>query len=661
MLERILTLRSEISLHNYNYYVLSEPKISDFEFDSLMKELIELEEQNPQYFDINSPTQKVGSDKKISGFEQIKHNKPMLSLSNTSSIEEVIEFMTKLNKLFGRKLSYHISLKFDGAALSIIFKNGVYYKAVTRGDGLEGDDVTENVRTIKNIPLVLNLEDVPEYLELRGEVIMLHQNFETANKLRISEGDKAFENPRNAASGTLKSYKSSNVSKIGLSFMPFKLICDDFESGKHSIDIETIYDLGFQKSPYYIVESDFDKIKSFIKGMDSIRKTLPFDIDGLVITVDDSTIAEQIGYGTKSPKFATSYKFKAERLTTQLLSIEYQVGRTGAITPVANLKPIRLAGTTVKRASMHNADQIKLHDIHENDFVLVEKGGEIIPKIVGVDISKRDINAKPIQFITHCPECGSLLYKDDNYANHFCINSNNCKPQIVGMIDHFGSKDAMKIEIGESTISKMVDKKIISNIADLYIVEKSDLLRLEGFADKSAEKLIDEINLSKKQPFQRVLYGLGIPEIGKSMSKKLIESGYTNIDLLINAKEADLIKLPEIGELTAKKIINWFLDLDNIVIIEQLREHGLNMEADAPEQKGDKLKGKSFVYSGTFPIERSELEKMITDNGGEIKSSISAKLDYLICGNNIGPAKLEKANSIPTIKQITYNDFLNLL
>lgn len=661
MLKRITELRKIISEHNHRYYVLFTPIISDFEFDQLMKELIKLEAENPDFFDKNSPTQRVGSDSKISGFNQIKHNTPMLSLANTYSVNEVFEFMTKLNNLIGRKLRYYVSLKFDGASSSIIYEKGEYVRAATRGDGNEGDDVTENVRTIKNIPLKLNVPDVPDYFELRGEIVLLHKNFDKANILRVAEGDKAFVNPRNAASGTLKSYTSSNVAKIGLSFMPFKMICDDYETGSHASDIGTVYDLGFEKSPYYIIESDFSKIEEFINKMDSVRKTLPFDIDGLVIMVDDTALHEFIGYTAKSPNYATSYKFKAEQLPTKLLSIDYQVGRTGAITPVANLQPIFLAGTTVKRASLHNADQIALLDIRLNDIVLVEKGGEIIPKVVGVDLSERDVNSVPTVFITNCPECGSVLYKDPEYAKHYCLNKSGCKPQIIGMVDHFFSKDAVKIEIGEATIAKLVEKGIVKSIPDMYKLNLIQLLSLDGFAEPSAKKLLAEIEESKKHPFERVLYGLGISDIGKTVSKRLIEAGFDNIDKIKKAKYNDLVNIPNVGDGIASKIIEWFDNVDNLIIIEDLKSFGLNMEVTTIKTKGDKLKGLSFVFSGTFPIDRDDLKNMIEENGGEIKSSVSSKLNYFIVGDGVGPSKLEKANSIKSIKQITYQEFLNLL
>ena len=610
---RIEQLRNLLHHHNYQYYVLAQPQITDFEYDILLNDLITLEKNNPEFNDPNSPTQRVGSDINKE-FTQVIHKYPMLSLGNTYSIEEIIDFDTRVRKaLPDDTIEYVCELKYDGVAIGLTYKNGFLVQAVTRGDGTQGDDVTNNVKTIKSIPLKLSGNNYPSEFEIRGEIFLPHSSFEKMNAEKEAAGEPLFANPRNAAAGTLKQQKSSIVANRPLDCFLYFVLGNNLPYNSHYENLMAAKTWGF-KIPYYITKcNNIDEISDFITIWDKKRNELPFDIDGVVIKVNSYLQQEELGFTAKSPRWAISYKFKAEQARTKLLSIDYQVGRTGAVTPVANLEPVLLAGTTVKRASLHNSDQIKLLEIHENDFVFVEKGGEIIPKIVGVDQKTRDINTMPIEFITHCPECGSKLERNEGEAKHYCPNVYSCPPQIKGRIEHFVSRKAMNIGGAEATIEALFEKGLIHNSADLYYLTKEQILLVDRFAEKSATNLIESIEESKKVPFQRVLFGLGIRFVGETVAKTLANH-FKSIENIKNASIEQLTSVQEIGDRIAISIIEYFKDDKNLEILERLKNAGIQLEVAQFENNNlfNKLNGKTFVISGTFENHsREELKDLI--------------------------------------------------
>src|SRR6056297_1250281 len=656
--ERIEKLRQILHYHNYQYYVLAQPEISDFEYDNLLKELNELEKNNPQFFDPNSPTQRVGNDTTLE-FKQVTHKYPMLSLGNTYSSEEVTDFIQRVQKgLNGEETEFTCELKFDGVAIGLSYNKGLLTQAVTRGDGVKGDDVTNNVKTIRSIPLKLSGNDFPEEFEIRGEILLPHKGFEKINNERIKNNEPPFANPRNAAAGTLKLQKSSTVAKRPLDCFFYAILGDNLPFKTHYKNLTKAREWGFKIFDHIKKCEGTDEIFEYINRWDKERHQLPFATDGVVIKVNNYQQQEKLGYTAKSPRWAIAYKFKAEQATTKLLSIQYQVGRTGAITPVANLEPVFLAGTTVKRASLHNSDQIKLLDIHEKDTVFVEKGGDIIPKIVGVDKSKRKAGSKAIHFIENCPECGTQLIRVEGEAKHYCPNTTGCPPQIKGRIEHFVSRKAMDIGGAEATIEALVDKNLIADSADLFYLTKEEVLSLERFGEKSATNLLQSIEDSKTVPFHRVLYALGIRYVGETVAKT-IAAKYKSIDALKNASYDDLISIDEIGERIAQSIIDYFKDERNIKIIEKLKNAGVNLIQDeSVDQQSDKLKGLNIVISGTFEKHtRDELKELIEKNGGKNTSSISSNTNYLLAGENIGPKKLEKAKKM-NIQLIREDEFL---
>ena len=659
---RIQQLRNLLHHHNYQYYVLSQPEISDFEYDSLLKELMDLESKNPDFFDPNSPAQRVGNDIS-SEFEQVTHKYPMLSLGNTYSKEEVSDFESRIKKALPETdIDYVCELKYDGVAIGITYKNGLLVQAVTRGDGVQGDDVTNNVKTIKSIPLKLKEGNFPDEFEIRGEILFPHDGFLKLNKEREAEGEQLFANPRNAASGTLKMQKSSLVAKRPLDCYLYYVLGESLPYNTHYENLTAAKNWGF-KVPEHIKKcKNMDEIFDFIQFWDTERKNLPFDIDGVVIKVNSYKQQKDLGFTAKSPRWAIAYKFKAEQAKTKLLSIDYQVGRTGAITPVANLEPVLLAGTTVKRASLHNSDQIELLDIRVNDFVYVEKGGEIIPKIVGVDKDLRTPESKAVEYIKECPECGTELVRDEGEAKHYCPNDTGCPPQIKGRIEHFISRKAMNIGAAEATVESLVDNGLIHDIGDLYFLTKDDILSLDRFAEKSANNLIESIEKSQEVPFHKVLFALGIRYVGETVAKK-IASELKTIENIKNASLEELIAIDEIGERIAASIIEYFQSETNLKIIDKLKISGVQLEIneDNNQQFENKLNNQTFVISGTFEkYSRDELKELIIKYGGKNTGSISAKTNYLLAGENIGPAKLEKVRKL-NVPIISEDDFLKMI
>ena len=657
--DRIIQLREILNTHNYNYYVLSQPQISDFEYDQLMKELISLEDDHPEFFDQNSPTQRVGNDINQT-FNQVPHKNRMLSLDNTYSKEEIADFETRNKRILDEEFEYVCELKYDGASISLTYKDGQLVQALTRGDGEKGDDVTTNVKTIRSIPLRLHGNDFPDEFEIRGEIFIPHEGFRKMNAEREAQGEPAFANPRNAAAGTLKIQNSSVVAKRPLDCFLYYIPGTNLPFDNHYDNLIKAREWGF-KIPEAITRcKSLDDIYTFIDYWETERENLPYDIDGIVIKINSLEQQRTLGFTAKSPRWATSYKFKAEQALTRLISIDYQVGRTGAITPVANLEPVQLAGTTVKRASLHNADQIALLDIRINDMVYIEKGGEIIPKVVGVDKSKRDVFSVPLKYIEACPECGTKLIRIEGEAKHYCPNELECPPQIKGKIEHFVSRKAMDIGLAEATIDQLYQKGLLHTIADFYTLKKEDLLQLERFAEKSADNLITSIEESKQIPFQRVLFALGIRFVGETVAKTLA-SHFNSIEDLKNATIEQLLEVDEIGDRIAKSVTDYFSDEKNLRLLNKLIEAGLQFEGDKKELSSDKLTGKSIIISGVFQkFSRDEMKELIEQNGGKNVSSISAKTDFLLAGDKIGPSKLEKANKLG-IQIISEDEFLSMI
>jgi DNA ligase (NAD+) len=659
VLDTIKNLRDELNLHNYNYYVLDNPTISDFEFDQKLKQLQDLEAQHPEFFDENSPTQRVGGSV-TKNFETIKHEYRMYSLDNSYSIEDLQDWETRIQKVLGDvPLEYTCELKYDGASISITYEKGRLVRAVTRGDGFQGDDVTNNIKTIKAVPIHLK-GDFPEKFDIRGEIILPFAGFEKMNQELIEIGETPYSNPRNTASGSLKLQDSAEVAKRPLDCLLYFVIGNNLPFQSQFEGLQKAREWGFKVPSQSKLAKNLNEVFEYINYWDKHRHDLPYETDGVVIKVNNLQHQEELGYTAKSPRWAMAYKFKAEQVTTILNSISYQVGRTGAITPVANLEPVQLAGTIVKRASLHNADQIEKLDIRIGDEVFVEKGGEIIPKIIAV--ANRGNQAEPTQYITHCPECHTELVRSEGEANHFCPNFYGCPPQIIGRVQHFITRKAMDIDgLGGETVALLFNAGLVTNYADLYELKKEQIIPLERMAEKSAENLINGIEKSKVIPFERVLYALGIRYVGETVAKKLAKH-YKSIDAIAQASIMDLILVDEIGDKIAQSVVQFFENQENIRIIDRLKNYGVQLESGADDVLlSEKLKGKIFVVSGVFEIySRDELKKAIEDNGGKVGSSISSKTDFVIAGDNMGPSKLEKANQLK-VAIISETDFKNMI
>lgn len=659
---KIKSLREELEQHNYRYYVLSMPTISDKQYDEMMKELQFLEEQHPAFFDPHSPTQRVGSDLSKE-FEQVTHRYPMLSLGNTYSREEVRDFYERTARALNEPFEIVAELKYDGTSISLIYEDGRLMQAVTRGDGIRGDDVTANVKTVRSIPLKLHGEDYPKRFEMRGEIVLPWTEFERLNKEREAQEEPLFANPRNAASGTLKQQNPQIVAARRLDAYLYYMLGEELPADEHYENLQKARTWGFKVSEAIRVCRNLQDINDYIAYWDVGRKNLPVATDGIVLKVNSLKQQRFLGHTAKSPRWAISYKFQAERAETRLTSVSYQVGRTGVVTPVANLDPVQLAGTVVKRASLHNADIIAGLDLHIGDRVYVEKGGEIIPKIVGVNTEARPmLMGDKVTFIHHCPECRTALIRPEGEAAHYCPNERTCPPQVKGKIEHFVTRKAMNINMGPETVEDLYRAGYVRNVADLYTLRTVDLLRLERWAEKSAQNLMDSLEASKQVPFERVLYGLGIRYVGETVAKRLAYA-YGSMEHLEQASLESLIQTDEIGERIAQSVIDFFADERNRNMIDRLKEYGLQMalQEDAPATRSEKLNGLAFVISGTFTRHsRDEYKAIIEQNGGKNTGSISGKTDYLLAGANMGPAKLAKAEKMG-IKIINEEEFLNIL
>lgn len=661
---RIDRLRKEINKHNYMYYVQSEPVIGDHEFDALLAELIALERAFPEFLTSDSPTQRVGGEV-TKEFQTVKHRFPMLSLGNTYSESDLSEFHERIEKLLpGEPIEYVCELKFDGVAIGLQYESGQLVRAVTRGDGVQGDDVTANVRTIRSIPLKLSAENVPSFFEIRGEIFLPHAAFNKINEERIEIGEPPFANPRNSASGTLKLQDSSEVAKRKLDCFLYALYGEELPFQDHHEALVAAAAWGFKVSKHTKLCKGIAEVVAFIEKWDQERQILPFDIDGVVIKVNSFRQQTELGYTAKSPRWAIAYKYKAASASTKLLSVSYQVGRTGAITPVANLEAVALAGTIVKRATLHNEDQIQKLGLHLEDTVYVEKGGEIIPKITGVDHSKRIPASEEVRFIEHCPECGTALMRREGEAQHYCPNDASCPPQIKGKIEHFTGRKAMNIEgLGAETIDVLVEKGLIRDIADIYALKKEQILSLERFGEKSANNLLEGIQQSKNIGFERVLFAVGIRFVGDTVAKKLARH-FGSMDALMAASPEALMQAPEVGAKIAGSIVDFFAQAKNVSVLQRLRESGVHMEMkaeDMPVRVSEKLKGLTIVISGTFTHHsREEYKTIIEQNGGKVGSGVTRKTSYLLAGEDSGPSKLEKANELK-VPVIGENDFLKLL
>ncbi|MBQ6187901.1 MAG: NAD-dependent DNA ligase LigA [Prevotella sp.] len=665
--KRIIELRAELHQHNYNYYVLNQPTISDQEFDFMMHELQDLEAKHPEMADENSPTQRVGSDLNQE-FRQVEHRYPMLSLANTYSEQDVADWYDSVSRgLAGEKFEVCCEMKYDGLSISLTYIDGRLTSAVTRGDGVRGDDVTANVKTIRSIPLVLKPVDdasgIPPYpheFEIRGEILMPWTSFERLNREREAAEEPLFANPRNAASGTLKSQKSEVAAARGLDAYLYYLLGDNIPAEGHYENLKIAHEWGFKTSEGMKKVSSLNEIYDFINYWDKERKNLPVATDGIVLKVNSLQQQRALGYTAKSPRWAIAYKFKAERERTRLVEVTYQVGRTGAITPVANMEPVQLAGTTVKRATLNNEDFIRSFDLHVGDYVYVEKGGEIIPKIVGVDIESRESGAEPVRFITHCPECGSPLVRYEGEAAHYCPNDTGCPPQIKGRIEHFIARKAMNIDsLGPETVDEYYRHGIIHNVADLYEIDVQQI-NGNGSRERSARKVVAAINASKEVPFERVVFALGIRFVGET-SAKLLARHFKNIDALMNASMEELTEVEGVGEVMAASVINYFQNPRNREIVERLRGYGVQMSLSqkATEATGDKLAGLSIVISGVFQKHsRDEYKDLIERNGGKNVGSISAKTSFVLAGENMGPSKLQKAQKLG-VRIMSEDEFLS--
>ncbi len=661
--EKIEALRTELREHNYKYYVLDSPTISDYEFDMKLKDLQRLEAEHPEYFDPNSPTMRVGGEV-TKNFNTVVHDHRMYSLDNSYSREELLDWEKRIRRILGEvAVSYTCELKYDGASISITYEDGSLLRAVTRGDGFQGDDVTTNVKTIRSVPLKLQ-GNFPKRFDIRGEIVLPLEGFKEMNRIRIENGEDPYMNPRNTASGSLKLQDSGLVAERPLECLLYAISGNNLRVDTQFEMLDRARSWGFKVPEAAKLCETIEEVMAFVEYWDEKRHELPYETDGVVVKVNSLTQQEELGYTAKSPRWALAYKFKAEQASTVLEKITYQVGRTGAITPVANLKPVLLAGTTVKRASLHNADQIEKLDIREGDTVFVEKGGEIIPKITAVDLSKRPEDSTATEYITHCPECGTELIRHPGEAQHFCPNDTGCPPQINGRIQHFISRKAMDIEgLGAETVELLNKEGLINNYADLYMLEKSDLLPLERMADKSAENLIQGVAASVEIPFERVLFALGIRYVGETVAKKLAKA-YKNIDALMEADVEHLIQVDEIGDRIAESVVDFFDNEENRMIISRLKEYGLqfSLSEEELENQTEKLKGMTFVVSGVFEsIGRNDLKKLIEDNGGKVSSSISSKTSFVVAGDNMGPSKKTKAEGlgIPIISEEEFFGKLN--
>ena len=662
--EQIDALVAELNQHTYNYYVLAMPTIADYEFDKKLEALAALEKAHPEFADPNSPTQKVGGDI-TKNFITVKHKWPMLSLGNTYNEQDLRDFDERVKKAIGDDFEYVCELKFDGLSISLTYENGILVRAVTRGDGTQGDDVTSNIKTIHTIPHRLKGDDIPEVFEIRGEVFMHRAAFERLNKEREEMGEIPYANPRNFASGTVKMQDSKEVKKRPLDCFLYALYTEKQLFKTHWESLNTVNKWGFNVSENSKLVNSIDNVLEFIAYWEEERFKLSYDIDGIVIKVNSYAQQQELGFTAKSPRWAISYKYKAAEVQTQLEKVTYQVGRTGAVTPVANLKPVLLAGTTVKRATLHNADEILRLDLHEHDTVFVEKGGEIIPKIIKVNLELRKADAKPIQYVSNCPECGSLLLRKEGEVAYYCPNDEGCPPQIVGKIQHFIGRKAMNIDgLGDETIETFYQRGLVAHISDLYTLNEkaNELKNIERFGERSIENMLKGIEKSKEMPFEKVLFGLGIRYVGETVAKKLAR-GLKNIDNLINASVEELTAIDEIGGRIAESIQEYFSKADHLQQIDLLKQAGLQFEVVEAEMllQSDKLFGKTFVISGVFEkYSREELKTIIEENGGKILSGISAKLDYLVAGDNMGPSKLEKATKL-NVPMISEDELLSLL
>ncbi|MFD1063649.1 NAD-dependent DNA ligase LigA [Winogradskyella litorisediminis] len=659
--EQIQTLRDELRQHNYNYYILDNPSISDFEFDVKLKQLQALEEQYPEFFDENSPTMRVGGEI-TKNFNTVVHDFRMYSLDNSYSKEDLLDWENRIKKMVDGDIQYTCELKYDGASISLTYENGKLVRAVTRGDGVQGDEVTANIKTINTVPLQLK-GDYPERFDIRGEIILPIQGFLKMNEERIANDEEPYRNPRNTASGSLKLQDSAEVAKRPLECLLYSIKGNNLNISTQFEGLEKAREWGFKVPSEAKLVNSIDEVLQFVDYWDIERHNLPYEIDGIVIKVNSLYQQDELGFTAKAPRWAMAYKFKAEQVSTRLNEITYQVGRTGAITPVANLEPVQLAGTTVKRASLHNADQIEKLDIRVGDEVFVEKGGEIIPKIIAVDLTKRPENSKLTQYATNCPECQTELVRPEGEAKHYCPNESGCPPQIIGRIQHFISRKAMDIDgLGGETVALLVNAGLITNYADLYTLTIEDVLPLERMAQKSAENLVNGIAASKTIPFERVLFALGIRYVGETVAKKLAKH-YKSIDNLLTANIIDLTSVDEIGERIAESVVDYFSSLENIQTIHRLKSYGVQLEISAEKlaNQTNKLSGNSFVVSGVFEkVSRNELKKLIEDNGGKVSSSISSKTNYLVAGDKMGPSKRTKAENL-SISIITEDQFLAMI
>ncbi|MCX6249921.1 MAG: NAD-dependent DNA ligase LigA [Bacteroidetes bacterium] len=673
---RIAELSDQINRHNYQYYVLANPVISDFDFDMLLEEMIRLEKEFPEFAEPDSPTRRIGGEI-TKEFRQIRHKFPMLSLANTYSEEEVKDFEDRIHKVIGDDVEYVCELKFDGVAVVLIYRNGSLFQAVTRGDGIQGDDVTTNVKTIRSIPLRLIGSGFPEEFEIRGEIILPHSSFERLNAERQEDEEEPFANPRNAAAGTLKMQDSKEVARRKLDCILYYMLGDILPFATHYESLIAARSWGFKTSSAIAKCRNITEIFEYINNWNTGRFDLPFNIDGVVIKVNSLAQQQLLGFTAKSPRWAIAYKFKAERVSTRLLSVDFQVGRTGAVTPVANLAPVQLAGTTVKRATLHNADVMTSLDLRKDDVLFVEKGGEIIPKIIGVDLEERFFETQPYTFITTCPECNTPLVRNEGEAAWYCPNESGCSPQIKGKLEHFISRKAMNIDsLGEGKIELLYDRGLVKNISDLYDLKPEQLLGLEktypategkkekkiSFREKTVENILKGIENSKNVGFERVLFAIGIRYVGETVAKKLAIH-FGSIDNLMKATDEELIEAEEIGETIAQSIIDYFSVQRNLETIERLKQHGLQFELKAGEtvRKSDKLSGKSFVVSGVFQkFSRDDIKTMIEVHGGKNVGSISSKTSFLLAGDNMGPEKRKKAQTL-NIPVISEDDFLKMI
>jgi len=658
--EQILALRNELQTHNHSYYVLDTPTISDFDFDQKLKQLETLEAAHPEFDDPNSPTHRVGGAV-TKNFETIVHEHRMYSLDNSYSKEDLEDWEARVKKMVDGEVNYTCELKYDGASISLTYENGELLKAVTRGDGLQGDDVTTNIKTIKSVPLKLK-GDYPAKFDIRGEIVLPWEGFHAMNAEREELGFELYRNPRNTASGSLKLQDSAEVARRPLQCLLYNITGNNLGIATQMDSLQKARDWGFRVPEAAKLAKNIDEVLEFINHWDVARHNLPYETDGVVVKVNGLQQQEELGYTAKAPRWAMAYKFKAEQVSTRLREITYQVGRTGAITPVANLDPVELAGTTVKRASLHNADQIERLDIREGDEVFVEKGGEIIPKIIAVDLTKRPENSQPTTYITECPECSTPLVRKEGEAQHYCPNDMGCPTQIVGRIQHFISRKAMDIDgLGGETVALLVKERLITNYADLYELTVAQLLPLERMAQKSAENLVNGVQASVKIPFEKVLFGLGIRYVGETVAKKLAKH-YKSIDAIISATEEELVAVDEIGSKIAESVVGFFAKAEHITLIQRLQSYGVQLEISAEKlaNQSDKLGGYIFVVSGVFEMPRNELKKLIEDNGGKVSSSISSKTTYVVAGDKMGPSKLQKAESLG-VTIISESEFLGLI